>query len=128
MRVGVLVRGEMDQLNWAHRLGFKSIGWIRFEESPCSLEHADWKPFAERLVQQAKELDIRISAIGALYRNPLDPKQSKYARGTFYRAIEVAAHTGVNTVSGFAGAVVETEIHDRGGQPIYKPFEQFVPD
>src|SRR5256885_3531344 len=127
MRVGVLARGEVDEIKWAHRLGFHSIEWIRFEESECSLEHAEWKPFAERLAQEAQSLGIRISAIGALYRNPLDPKQSKFARATFYRAIEVAAHIGVKTVSGFAGAVVETEIHDRGGQPVYKPFEQFIP-
>src|SRR5207237_10636036 len=65
--------------------------------------------------------------IGARYRNPLASKQSKFARATFYRAIEVASHIGVKTVSGFAGAVVETEIHDRGGHAVYKPFEQFVP-
>jgi len=77
MRVGVLTRGEIEELNWAQRLAFKSIEWIRFEESLCSLEHAEWKPSAERLAQQASDLGIRISAIGALYRNPLDPKQSK---------------------------------------------------
>ncbi len=127
MRVGVLARGEIDELKSAHRLGFRSIEWIRFEESFCSLDHADWKPFAERLAHEAKALGIRISAIGALYRNPLDPKQGKFARATFYRAIEAAAHIGVKTVSGFAGSVVETEIHERGGNPVYKAFEQFLP-
>ena len=127
MRVGVLTRGEMDELKWAHRLGFRSVEWIRFEESLCSVEHADWKPFAERLAHEAEALGIRISAIGALYRNPLDPRQSKFARATFYRAIETAAHIGVKTVSGFAGSVVETEIHERGGNPVYKAFEQFLP-
>jgi sugar phosphate isomerase/epimerase len=127
MRVGVLARGQLDELQWAHRLGFKSIEWIRFEESSCSIEQADWKPFAERLAAEAKSLDIRISAIGALYRNPLDPRQSKFARATFQRAIEVASHIGVRTVSGFAGAVIETEIHERGGHAVFKPFEQFLP-
>jgi len=127
MRVGVLARGDIDELKWAHRLGFKSIEWIRFEESRCAVEHGEWKPFAEQLASEAKSLGLRISAIGALYRNPLDAQQSKFARATFYRAIEVASHIGVKTVSGFAGAVVETEMHERGGQPIYKPFEQFVP-
>src|SRR3954471_2647012 len=124
MKVGVLARGDSDELKWAHGLGFKSIEWIRFEESPCRVEHDDWKPSAERIAAEARSLDLRISAIGALYRNPLDPKQTKYARATFYRAIEVASHIGVRTVSGFAAAVIETEIHDRGGQPVYKAFEQ----
>src|SRR2546421_4534328 len=127
MRVGVLARGEVDELKWAQRLGFGSIEWIRFEESQCSLEHAEWKPFAEHLAHEATTLGIRISAIGALYRNPLDPKQSKFARATFQRAIEVASHIGVKTVSGFAGAVIEMETHSRGGNPIYKAFDQFLP-
>src|SRR5437899_5610708 len=127
MRVGVLTRGEIDELKGAHRLGFRSVEWIRFEESLCRVEHADWKPFAERLAHEAEAHGIRISAIGALYRNPLDPRQSKFARATFYRAIETAAHIGVKTVSGFAGSVVETEIHERGGNPVYKAFEQFLP-
>src|ERR1041385_2561045 len=106
MRVGVLAGGQIDELQWAHRLGFRSIEWIRFDESACAIEHADWKPFAEQFAAEAHRLGMRISAVGALYRNPLDPKQSKYARATFHRAIEVAAHIGVNTVCGFAGAVI----------------------
>jgi sugar phosphate isomerase/epimerase len=101
--------------------------WVRFEESLCALDHSEWKPHAERLAAEAKALDLRISAIGALYKNPLDPNQSKFARATFYRAIEVASHIGVKTVSGFAGAVIETEVHERGGHPVFKPFEWFVP-
>src|SRR6266404_11730 len=101
MRVGVLTRGEVAEVQWAHRLGFQSIEWIRFDESACNSGaispltpalsplkgEGDWKPFAERFAAEAKSLDIRISAIGALYRNPLDPKQSKFARATFHRAI-----------------------------------------
>jgi len=43
------------------------------------------------------------------------------------RAIEVAAHIGVKTVSGFAGAVIEWETNSRGGNPVYKPFENYLP-
>jgi len=127
MRVGVLARGDSGELEWAQKLGFRSIEWIRFDESRCGVEHADWKPYAEQIRDKAAALGLRISAIGAFYRNPLDPKQSKVARLMFQRAIEVAAHIGVRTVSGFAGAVIEMESHERGGNPIYKPFEQFVP-
>lgn len=127
MRVGVLARGQIEELQWAHRLGFRSVEWIRFDESSCAIEHAEWKPFAERFAAEVKALGIRISAIGALYRNPLDPKQSKYARATFQRAIEVASHIGVKTVCGFPGAVIEMETHSKGGNPIYKRFDQFVP-
>jgi sugar phosphate isomerase/epimerase len=44
-----------------------------------------------------------------------------------HRAIEVAAHVGVKTVSGFAGAVIEVETNPRGGNPVCKPFENFLP-
>ena len=71
--------------------------------------------------------NLRISAIGAHYKNPLDPKQSEYARATFLRAIDVAAHIGVKTVSGFPGAVIELTTNPRGENLVYKPFEPFMP-
>jgi sugar phosphate isomerase/epimerase len=125
MRVGVLIRGEVRQLAWARHLGFRSVEWMRFEESPCA--GVDWTPFAEQFAAAARENGLRISAIGALYRNPLDPKQTEHARATFRRAIEVAAHIGVKTVSGFPGAVIETEVHPKGGNVLYRPFENYVP-
>src|SRR5262245_53686046 len=101
MRVGVLCRGEPGEIDWVHRLGFRSMGWMRFAESACGPDHADWKPYAEELAAEAKSKDIHISAIGAFYANPLDPRQTERARSILRRAIEVAAHIGVKTVSGF---------------------------
>ena len=100
---------------------------MRFAEGPAAPPHPDWKTFCEQFAAQAKACDIRISAIGALYQNPLDPKQTDWARTVFQRAIEVAAHIGVRTVSGFAGAVVEVETNPRGGNLVYKPFENYLP-
>lgn len=127
MRIGVLTRGEIEDLDWAQRLGFRSIEWMRFHDSPAGPNHADWKSFAEKFAAEAGARDLRISAIGALYQNPLDPKQTGFARAVFHRAIEVAAHLGVKTVAGFAGAVIETELDQRGGHLVYKPFENYLP-
>jgi sugar phosphate isomerase/epimerase len=127
MRVGVLISSEQTELERAQRLGFRSIEWMRFDESPAGVNHAEWRPHAEKFAAEAKERGIRISAIGAYYRNPLDPKQSDFARATFRRAIDVAAHLGIKTVAGFPGAVIELETHHSGGNPIYKPFEDFLP-
>ena len=127
MRIGVLTRGEIEDLDWAQRLGFRSIEWMRFHDSPAGPNHADWKSFAEKFAAEAAARDLRISAIGALYQNPLDPKQTAFARAVFHRAIEVAAHLGVKTVAGFAGAVIETELDERGGHLVYKPFENYLP-
>jgi sugar phosphate isomerase/epimerase len=127
MRVGVLTRGEVEDLDRAQRLGFRSLEWMRFHDSPAGPDHADWKPFVEKFAAEAHARDIRVSAIGALYQNPLAPKQTEFARAVFRRAIEVAAHMGVNTVAGFAGAVIETELDERGGHVVYKPFENFLP-
>jgi sugar phosphate isomerase/epimerase len=79
------------------------------------------------LASEAAGRGIRLSAIGALYKNPLDPKQTETARAIFERAIDVAARMGIRTVSGFAGAVVELEMNERGGNPLYKPFENYFP-
>jgi sugar phosphate isomerase/epimerase len=126
MRVGVLCGGMAD-LDWAGNLGFRSIAWMRFAECPAAPPHADWKPFAEKFAAECKARRLRISAIGALYKNPLDPKQTETAAAIFRRAIEVAAHIGVRTVAGFAGAVIEWEMNERGGNPVYKPLENYFP-
>jgi sugar phosphate isomerase/epimerase len=127
MRVGVLARGEIGQLDWAQRLGFRSIEWVRFDTCPAGPQHVDWKPYSEQILAEARARDLRISAIAALYGNPLDPPQTDFAHAAFRRAIEVAAHIGVKTVAGFAGAVMETELNERGGNLVYKPFENYLP-
>ena len=126
MRIGVLAGGLAD-LDWMQRLGFRSTEWMGFAESHAAPPRADWKAYSEQFAAEARARGIRISAIGALYQNPLDPRQTERARAVFQRAIEVAAHIGVKTVSGFAGAVVEVETNSRGGNPVYKPFENYLP-
>jgi sugar phosphate isomerase/epimerase len=118
---------EPGRLDWAHANGFGSLQWNRFETCPAGPANRDWKPFAEKFAAEAKSRDLRISAIGAHYKNPLDPRQSEYSRNVFLRAIEVAAHLGVKTVSGFPGAVIELENNPRGDNPVYRPFEPFLP-
>lgn len=118
---------NVPRLDWARQNGFGSIQWNRFDTSPAGPQQADWRPFAEKLAGETKSRNLRISAIGAHYKNPLDPKQSEYARATFLRAIDVAAHIGVKTVSGFPGAIIELTTNPRGDNPVYKPFEPFMP-
>ena len=110
----------------AQRLGFGSIEWMYFDSHPAAHE-ADWKRVAEEFAAAASTRGLRISAIGALYQNPLDTRQNEFARRIFQRAIEVAAHAGIKTVSGFPGAVIETEQWERGGNPVYRPFENYLP-
>jgi sugar phosphate isomerase/epimerase len=127
MRIGFLTHADAARLDWAQQNGFRSIGWMRFDTSFASPQHSDWRADTDRFADDCKARGIRISAIGALYKNPLDPSQSSYAREVFVRAIDVAAHMGVKTVSGFAGAVIELETNPRGNNPVYKPFENFLP-
>ncbi len=127
MRVGLLIRGDLEELRWVERLGLRSIEWINFEDGPAGVAQAKWQPFAEQFAAEAKSRNIRISAIGALYANPLDPRQTEFARATFRRAIDVAAHLGVRTVAGFPGAVIETEFNERGGNLAHKPMENYLP-
>src|SRR5881227_556577 len=125
MRIGFITDANVAHLDWAKVNRFGSIAWNRFETSGAGPQEGNWKGFAGEYAQAAKDRGIRISAIGALYKNPLDPEQSDYAKSVFLRAIEVAARIGVRTVSGFPGAVIELEKHPKGNNPIYKPFEQF---
>ena len=109
MRIGVVTGGNIEDLDWAQGLDFRSIEWMRFHSGPAGPGHKDWKPFAEKFAAEATARDLRISAIGAYYQNPLDPKQTEYACAAFRRAIEVAAHIGVKNVAGFPGAVISSE-------------------
>lgn len=126
MRLGMLAR--IDELPALADLGLRSIAWMRFADSVCGPGKSDWQARARGLAAEAKSRDIRISAVGALYANPLDPKQTDHARTTFLRAIEVASEIGTKTVSGFPGAVIRTTMNERGGNPVYEPFEKFIPE
>jgi len=127
MKIGFLSDTDITNLDWAKENGFGSIAWHRFETSGAGPGQKDWRIFAESFAAAAKQRNLRISTIGALYKNPLDPEQSEHARTTFLRAIDVAAHIGVPVVSGFAGAVIEFETNPKGNNQVYKPFEQFLP-
>ena len=127
MRIGFVTDTDVARLDWAQQHGFGSIQWNRFETSCAGPGHDDWRAGAEQFAAAAKSRDVRISAIGAHYRNPLDPAQSDSARQVFLRAIDVAAHIGVKTVCGFPGAVIELETNPKGLNPVYQPFENFLP-
>ena len=127
MRIGVLERVDCEGLDRVRRMGFSSMEWVGFADGPCGVALSDWEPHARSIAAEAQIRDIRISAIAVLYANPLHPDQTEYARATFRRAIEVAGTIGVRTVAGFPGAVIETEINERGGNPVTKPFEDYLP-
>ena len=125
MRIGVVCRA--DELAWAQKLGFRFVGLVRFPETPMAPTNANWKTHAEKPAAAAKARGIRISSLGSLSKNPLDPRQTEFARGIFHRAIEVASHMGVSTVGCFPGAVIETTLNERGGNPIYKSLDESLP-
>ena len=127
MRIGFVTDANVNRLDWGRRNGFGSFQWNWFHTSPVAPGNDDWKPFAENFSGAAKDHGLRISSIAALYQNPLDPAQSDFAKRVFERAIDVASHIGVRSVAGFVGAVIETGHNARGGNPVYKPLEDFIP-
>jgi sugar phosphate isomerase/epimerase len=127
MRIGFTTDAEVEVLDWAKQNGFGSIAWMRFDQSFAAPGKERWREAALQFAAEAKSRDIRISAIGAFYRNPLDPAQTERAKVLWQRAIDVAALIGVRTVSGFPGGVIETTINPRGGQPAITPLENFIP-
>lgn len=127
MRIGFLTDLTVERLDWARQNGFGCVAWNRFEACPAGPGNADWRPWADALGAAAAARDLRLSCLGAQYRNPLDPRQTEGARTTFRRAIEVAAHLGIPVVSGFAGAVIELVNHPKGDHPVYAPFENYLP-
>lgn len=127
MRIGMLTTATPQDLDRVARLGLRCWQWMRFADSPAGPDHMDWKPFAEHIAAESAARGLRLSAIGALYANPLDPPQTERARAVFQRAIAVAAHLGVKTVSGFAGGVIRFQPNPRGGNLVQEPFEDHLP-
>lgn len=127
MRIGMLARGEPGELDQVHRLGLRCFQWARFDESPCGPQNPRWQDAANQLRDETAKRDLRISAIAAFYRNPLDPRQTDTAQRILNRAIEVAAHLNIPIVSAFPGAVIQTTHNDRGGNPVYAPIENSIP-
>jgi len=127
MRIGFTTDAEVEVLEWAKQNGFGSVAWMRFDQSFAAPGKERWREDSQRFAAEAKTRNIRISAIGAFYRNALDPAQTTRAREVLRRAIDVASLIGVRTVSGFAGGVIETTINPRGGNPLYTPLENFIP-
>ena len=103
MRIGFLSDANVAQLDWAKDNGFRSVAWMRFDTSFAAPPNDAWQSSAEQLAAEARFRGLRISAIGALHSNPLDPGLTEFARAVFIRAIDVASHIGVKTVSGFPG-------------------------
>src|SRR4051812_27351532 len=83
MRIGFITDANVSRLDWAQANGFRSIGWNRFEISGAGPQAKDWEHFAEEFAAAAAQRGIRISVIGALYKNPLDAEQADYARSVF---------------------------------------------
>jgi len=127
MRIGFTTDAEVELLDWAKHHGFGSIEWMRFNQSFAAPGQERWREGAARFGAEAGARDMRISAIGAYYRNPLDPAQIESARAVLHRAIEVAELLGIKTVAGFPGAVIQTTLDSRGGNPVYQPMENFLP-
>jgi sugar phosphate isomerase/epimerase len=127
MRIGFTTDAEIELLDWAKQHGFGSIEWMRFDQSFAAPGQERWREDSEQFGAEARTRDVRISAIGAYYRNPLDPAQLESARAVLHRAVDVAALLGVKTVAGFPGAVIQTTINSRGGNLVYQPLEDFLP-
>lgn len=118
---------ETAQLDWVKRLGFRSFEWVRFDTSPAGPKQVVWEPFIDEFTAAIQTRGLRLSAIAAFYRNPLDPRQTEYGRAVIERAIAVAARMRVKTITAFAGGVIQTELNERGGNPVYKPLENSLP-
>jgi len=127
MRIGFTTDAEVEVLDFAKQHGFGSIAWMRFDQSFAAPGKDRWRENAEHFAAEAQARNIRISTIGAFYRNALDPAQTEQARAALHRAIEVAALIGVRTISCFPGGVIEAKINPRGGQPAITPLENFIP-
>ena len=90
MRIGFTTEAGVELLDFAQQNGFGSIAWMRFDQSFAAPGKEKWKEDSTRFAEAAKARNVRISTIGAFYRNALDPAQTERAREVLRRAVDVA--------------------------------------
>ena len=73
------MKWAMLNFEWVTR-GFGSMAWMRFDQGFAAPGKERWREDAERFGAEARTRAVRISTIGAFYRNPLDPAQTEFAR------------------------------------------------
>ena len=69
MRIGFTTDAEIELLEWAKQNGFGSIAWMRFDQSFAAPGKERWREDSLHFAEEAKARGIRISTIGAFYRN-----------------------------------------------------------
>ena len=128
MRVGVLCRE--DELEWAQKLGFHA------RCSGCVLQIP--LPIQRTMIGNRSRTNLRARRASGTFASrrlarftrtrSTRNRRNSSARAVFRRSDRCrGAHWEVKTVAGFPGAVIETEMNERGGNPVYKPFENYIP-
>jgi len=132
MRIGFLTDARLEQLDWAQQNGFGSIQWNRFETSFAGPANRDWQGEAGQFAGEAKARNLRISAIGAHYRNPLDPdpQVSKRSVDHLKRVILGAEKLGLKNVNTFVGRDWTRSVDQNWPRflKIWKPLIAFAED
>ncbi|MBN2336812.1 sugar phosphate isomerase/epimerase [Candidatus Bathyarchaeota archaeon] len=103
MKLGFYTNYDKDVVEFAHKVGFRSMELSAWPDSSLNAEQVTDRRIKE-VKKDLKENDIEISALG-YYPNYLDPEKEKAEEAAeyFYKVMELATRMGVEVVCTFAG-------------------------
>jgi len=95
--------GEMDQVAWANGLDFVRLQWMRFEQSPAGPAQAIGNPMRNRSPPRRANATCASQPSAPITGTRSTPATER-RRAVWRRAIDVAAHIGVRTVTALRAA------------------------
>jgi sugar phosphate isomerase/epimerase len=110
MRIGFCNEYDPERIEFSRRHGFTCTSLItsHLDPQPDYLPgHEGWEERAEALKAEYDDAGVRISSLGAFYRNCLDPADEANSRQIVRNAILFAEHLGIPVVAGFPGRVMD---------------------
>jgi sugar phosphate isomerase/epimerase len=123
MKLGFYTNYEKSTVEFAHKVGFRSMELSALPESSLNADHVTDRQIAE-VKQDLTEHGIEISALG-YYPNYLDPDSAKAVEASryFFKVMELATRMGVGVVCTFAGRSPQKSVKEN--IPLFK--EAFSP-
>lgn len=115
VKIGFLMRFEPERIAFARINGCDSAGLLVKPEDPFLPPHSGWRGRAAEVREAYATAGLKVSCIGGMYQNILDPGRTAELGTLVRNCVELAAEMGADSVGCFAGRIVN------------QPLEQSLP-
>ena len=118
MKLGFLMRYDPEQIDFARAHGCESAGLVVKPGDLFLPPRPGWQARAAEAREAFAAAGLAVSSVGGMYRNILDPAQTRELEELFRGSVELAAFLGVGVVGCFAGRIADEPLEN--SLPAYK--------